>query len=375
MKKLLFCMLLCTGLGACSGKKTTTDSMEIQNTDSIAAIETITELPPLTEGEVFLKEQDPFGEAVELQGIHITDADTFIFKPREPFMVIRDSLLLMKNYSAPYYAFRYPELTYIQTIGKTGKGPDEFIVPLISPSVDSNNLAYLLEGSNGNVYSLSKNLKPVYLYNIYARQKKGWGVNDFTNIGPDKYLYVYDSKPGKGIFQVEMEGDSARINEIFNLTLNKNRKSPFAYTGSMTVNTQRNRLVYAYKYFKVIKFMDMEGKKVRTLNFLQKSFDDGTLKVANGLDANVTHYMQAIPTCDYVYITYSGRTPYTVGAEHNKQNYYMYVEKYDWNGNPIKKYKLNDFSVFTTIDEKTDQLVLVAYYHDDPFVVYQLDHD
>lgn len=48
-------------------------------------VETITELPPLAEGEVFLKEQDPFGEAVELKGTHITNVDTFIFKPREPF--------------------------------------------------------------------------------------------------------------------------------------------------------------------------------------------------------------------------------------------------------------------------------------------------
>ena len=52
MKKTLLCILLCTGLGACGGK-TTTDSTEIQNTDSIAAVETITELPPLAEGEVF----------------------------------------------------------------------------------------------------------------------------------------------------------------------------------------------------------------------------------------------------------------------------------------------------------------------------------
>ena len=374
MKKTLFCILLCTGLGACGGK-TTTDSTEIQNTDSIAAVETITELPPLAEGEVFLKEQDPFGEAVELKGTHITNVETFIFKPREPFMIMRDSVLLMRNYNAPYYAFRYPELTYIQTIGKTGDGPDEFIVPRLSPSTDSQNLAYLLEGSNGNVYGLGHDLKPVYLYNIYAGKNKGWGVDDFTNIGPDKYLYVYDSKPGKGIFQVEMEGDSAQINEIFNLTLNKNRKSPFTYTGSMAVNTQRNRMIYAYKYFKIIKFMDMEGKNVRTLNFQQKGFDDGTLKIPNGLDANVTHYMQAIPTRDYVYITYSGRTPYVVASENNKQNYYMYIEIYDWNGNPIKKYKLNDFSVFTAINEKTDQLVLIAYYYDDPFVVYQLGHD
>jgi hypothetical protein len=51
----------------------------------------------------------------------------------------------------------------------------------------------------------------------------------------------------------------------------------------------------------------------------------------------------------------------------------MYVEKYDWNGNPVKKYKLNDFCVYTVLDEKTNRLVLSTYYYDDPLVVYQLD--
>lgn len=374
MKILLLSILLCAAMCACNGKNKTADSTEKQATDSIATVEKITELPPLAEGEVFLKEQDPFGEAIELHGTHISDVDTFIFRPGEPTLVIRDSLLLMKNHSKPYYAFRYPAFTYIQSIGKIGKGPDEFMVPQLSPSADKEHIAYLLDGANGNVYGLGHDLKQIYLHNIYAGQKKGWGVDDFTNIAPNKYMYVYDSKPGKAIYQVEMEGDSARINEIFNLTLNKNRKSPFAYIGSMAINTLRNRMVYAYKYFKVIKFMDMEGKTVRTLNFQQKSFDDGTLKMANGLDSNVTHYMKVLPTRDYVYITYSGRTPYTVGADHAKQNYYMHIEQYDWNGNPIKKYKLNDFAVFSTIDEKTNQLVLIAYYHDDPFVVYQLDN-
>lgn len=100
-------------------------------------------------------------------------------------------------------------------------------------------------------------------------------------------------------------------------------------------------------------------------------FDEKSLTIMNGLDANVTHYMQALPTRDYVYITYSGGTPYVVAAEIKKGNRYMYLEKYDWNGTPIKKYKLQDFCVYNVIDEKTNKLLMTTYYHEDPFVVYQ----
>ncbi|WP_304967871.1 hypothetical protein [uncultured Parabacteroides sp.] len=41
--------------------------------------------------------------------------------------------------------------------------------------------------------------------------------------------------------------------------------------------------------------------------------------------------------------------------------------------NPVKRYKLPDFSSFCAIDPKTNTPVMTAYYHDDPFVVYQLD--
>ena len=119
--------------------------------------------------------------------------------------------------------------------------------------------------------------------------------------------------------------------------------------------------------------MDMEAKTVRTLNFEQSEFDEKTLTVINGLDANVTHYMQVLPTRDYVYITHSGRTPYVVAAEAQKGNNYMYLEKYDWNGNPVKRYKLHDFCVYNVIDPKPGTLVMTTYYHDDPFVVYHLD--
>ena len=67
--------------------------------------------------------------------------------------------------------------------------------------------------------------------------------------------------------------------------------------------------------------MDLDSNAERTLNFQQSGFDEGTLHIADGLDANVTYYMQVLPTRDYVYITYSGRTPYVVAAENNKADF------------------------------------------------------
>lgn len=367
MKQSLIYALLCLGLVACGGKKTTeVESRETSVTDSIVE-EKIVELPPLEEGEVFLKDMNPFGEAVELQGTHIVEPDTFIFKPSSPNMVIKDNLMIMQSRNAPFYVFRYPEFTYIRTVGLRGNGPDEFMAPHVISSLNPAYLCYLFDCSKGTLYGLDENFETHFIQKIHTAKTQWDYVEHIYAAGENSFIYP----KGRKIYRTTLEGDSVRTEELKNMTLKRAKKMPAL--GCLGVNPVRNRIVYAYKYAKIVKFMDLNGNTERILNFQQSGFDEGTLHIADGLDSNVTYYMQVIPTRDYVYITYSGRTPYVVAAEVKKGNHYMYVEKYDWNGNPVKKYKLNDFSVYTALDEKTNKLVLSTYYYDDPLVVYQLD--
>ncbi len=139
--------------------------------------------------------------------------------------------------------------------------------------------------------------------------------------------------------------------------------------GSLGTNAERNRMVFAYKYAKIVKFMDLEAKLVRILNFKKSGFEEGTMHRVDGLDANMTHYMQVLPTRDYVFLTYSGQVPYDVGKD---EKYFMWVEQYDWNGNPVRRYKLKDFSINSVVSSNAERLILTAYYYDDPFIVYDL---
>ena len=50
---------------------------------------------------------------------------------------------------------------------------------------------------------------------------------------------------------------------------------------------------------------------------------------------------------------------------------YMVIEQYDWNGNPVKRYKLDQGGVFA-VDEKAGKLYVASFYDDDPFYVYDL---
>lgn len=72
-----------------------------------------------------------------------------------------------------------------------------------------------------------------------------------------------------------------------------------------------------------------------------------------------------------MYVLYSGRTPMQVMKELNKGDEYMYVEQYDWNGNPIRKFKLDNWGYFC-VDEINNKIYQVSTTEEHPFLVYDM---
>ncbi len=362
-------IILITLFVACTGKQKE-QKVQTAPLDTLKSVSLFSEIEP---GESFYKKQNPFGEIIELTGTNVTN-DTTIFKPLESEMLVKDKLLIMKNIRQPFRIFSLPDLIQVKTVGKWGGGPDEFYYSTLVSTPNDNLLCYLFEGTNHKLYSLDQNGNMKYIPHPFRTKenREQFGESrQVVNVAENDFLYVGNSSTGKSIYRITQQGDSAVTREIFNLGLNPNRRSPFSYIGDFAVNPAKNRMAYAYKYFKIIKFMDLEAKTVHIANFEREEFDENTLYKINGLDQNVTHYWGACAQDDYVYFLYSGRTPYDVVKEQSKKNYYIYVEQYDWNGKPVNKFKLDQWGYFT-VDEKNKKVYLASTNHDDPFFVYQL---
>lgn len=368
IKKTIYVFIIAL-FAACTGKqKQQTAETVLSDTVEIAS-----PFPELEAGESFYKKQNPFGKIIELTGTNVAN-DTAIFKPGECEMLVKDNFLIMKNIAQPFRIFSLPDLIQQKTVGKWGGGPDEFYYSTLVSTPDNELLCYLFETTNQKSYKLYFN--GVMEYNRYPFQtnegrKKYGSEMKVTNIAEGDFLYVADSSTGKSIYRITQQGDSAVTKEVLSLGLNPNRKSPFSYIGDFAVNPAKNRMAYAYKYFKIIKFMDLEANTIHVVNFEKEEFDDNTLYKINGLDQNITHYWGACGQDDYVYFLYSGRTPSDVVKEWSKQNYYIYVEQYDWNGNPVNSFRLDQWGYFT-VDEKNKKIYLASTNYDDPFFVYQL---
>jgi hypothetical protein len=65
------------------------------------------------------------------------------------------------------------------------------------------------------------------------------------------------------------------------------------------------------------------------------------------------------PNDEYFWMLYSGRTPVDVKRDNENKKKYIFVEKYDWNGNPVKRYKLDDWGYFC-VDEKENTIYLAS---------------
>ncbi len=353
----------------------------VRNTNIGAASEpeliddtTVFVLPPLESGEIFLKSRNPFGEAVELSGKQIT-GDTAIFNVSEMTMNVKDDYLVAKSRLRSGYFFMLFDrstLKLLKTFGRSGQGPDEFVFPELVPTYDPALLAYAFETTNQKLYSIDrKGQMQAFPFELSTGQTKRYSDKQLVNLDENTFIYVETTSLGKGIFKVEQTNDSTYCREIYNLALNPKRKSGFTYIGDFAVNCEKNRMVYAYKYFKIVKFMDLNAETVRIINFERDTFDETSPYKMDGLDANVTHYWGACAQPEYVYLLYSGRTPYEVTKENNKQNYYIFVEQYDWNGNPVRKFKLDQWGYFT-VDESRKELILASTNDDEPFFVYRL---
>ena len=331
------------------------------------------ELPLLEAGVVEYKDDEAFGEVVELEGRQFVP-DSFIFRPRNAKVVVKGKYLVMRvdvfsQDLHPFIIFDYPAMTYVTEVGKYGNGPDEFIFGDIIPTTDPNCLGYLMEITRDKLYKLTRKGEIVpYPYSFKSSTSKENFKEYIHNIGKDDFIYTDKSKSGRSIFRSYPEGDSIVCKELYDLNVDKKIKAPFLYAGDLAINSRKDRMVYAYKQYKKLKFMTIDASIVKELNYKTSKLDEQTLHTALGLDNSITHYCGITGGENFVYCVHSGRIPSDMDADWG----YIYIEQYDWNGNPIKKYKLKDFFGRIYVDEERKTILGINPNHDDPFIEFKL---
>jgi len=371
MQKLNLIILSILLLCACNSGSTANKETPAQHpliTDSVKTAETVkeTNLPPLKNEEVNLTEND-FGEIIELKG---TTHPVKNFFDVCIGLKAKDTLLIITKYGKGcIMAFSLPSFKLVKSIANEGKGPDEYFEPSLVNVEKDSSLCYIYNRGAGELNILDKNLK-VNPNHIKLKTTSPFSSKQIYGLSPIHFLYVEAIDKGKAVFEHIITGDSSSTKQIYNLAFSDKHKNWAAYIGDFGANGSKKRFVYAYKYFKRLLFHDLENNTTKVVNFKAAPAIPGNAKDMLA-PTNVTHYWGMSAQKDYVYVLYSGRTPIQVTKENNKTSGYIYVEQFDWNGNPIRKFKLDHWGYFC-VNDAENTIILASTTEMDPFFTYEI---
>lgn len=328
-------------------------------------------LPPLEEGEYTFTD-DVFGDIIELKGTSCPVDQIFRVSSLE--MIIKDSIMIVsnKNGDNAFMAYSLPDFKFIKSFGLIGRGPDEFQIPHLVKSEDENVLCYVYSSVYDKIYSLDKDfvLKKMNI-KLPSGENQYIGNKQIQSFSETEFLYVESIKGGKAIFDMKIQSDTVSRKLIKKLSFSSACRNWAACIGDFGASKKHGRVVYAYKKYKRLLFMDLKDGKTRVVKFkTNKKTKKGNVRKMLSAD-NVTHYWGISAHDDYVYVLYSGRTPIQVGKENEKTSGYIFVEQYDWNGNPIRKFKLDHWGYFC-VNEAEDMIYLASYIEEQPFLKFEI---
>jgi hypothetical protein len=357
-------------LFSCSQPDKKKTELQAEQYAELADSSKVETLPALLESVLSLSERD-FNEVIELHGTsHPVDK---IFKVSGCEMIALDTILIVKNKNdnKMFMAFSLPDFKFIKSFGRNGRGPGEFQFPRLVKDESGEFLCFIFEQANDKLYSLNSDYEISELPVVLQKGEKRFSDKQLCGFSANDFVYVESVKMGKAIFRIISENDSANTTLLKNLAFSEKHKNWAAYIGDFGASRKNKRLVYAYKYFKRIIFFDLENKTSKVISFDVPSKTGRGSAASMMSPSNITHYWGMSVNDKYVYVLYSGRSPIDVTKELKKSSGYIYVEKFDWNGNPISKYKLDNWGYFC-VNAKGNTIYLASTTDESPFISYKL---
>ncbi len=280
------------------------------------------------------------------------------------------NLLYMRNgewgdEDEPYFvAYSLKERKVISKFGHRGNGPNEFLYPSLILSNNSESPGSIFDRSTGKIFTLDKNYNQTYT-GKYKKEEVLYNSVHFYYFS-DNLLFTLKnhSKNGWYIYR-ETEQDSELL---YDLSLLPDVSFFYAYDGELGFNLKKNRMIYAYKFFREIHLLDLDGNLIRKIVGKDKNRNRSN-DVDEWLDNPDTpvYYAGSAGTENYFYVGYREESV-LFGPVKN----YTLLEQYDWDGNLIRRIKLNKPYGSFCVDEEDKNLYLLTSNEDDPLYVFDL---
>lgn len=303
-----------------------------------------------------IKKDESFLDTIELIGSHpdikgLTFVDDFIVKNNKVIVKnVRDDSIFM--------IYELPDFHLFASFGDKGRGPKE----LLMPNFVRNN------GNMDIIYDFGKN--QFFKIDFEKGQfQPYWRSKRLSENPQEMILYndtclVIDDVNRIECRIVKYVQDSSIV--IYDFPDLQHIKDPQGYRGFMEINPITGEIVYVNQYLRRFDIISLSGQ-VKSLNIYENT--EGPIIKGSKLDYlnSITYYFGVMASPKSIYLYYVGKTGNEIA-----QNYKIptYIEEYDWEGNPIRKYRLDRF--FKSLRYTEGYFVGVDPNLESPFVLYKI---
>jgi hypothetical protein len=370
LRSLCFLLILMVVLYSCgnSKKNSPNPSEDIYSKSGADNQKTNLILDALKEGENHITDS-VFGKTINLIGKRLNLKDKI--DPNQ--MLIKDNYLIIDNWGKDsiFKIFKLPDLKCISSFGIQYFGPEGFVSPKLVESFEDSILFYIYENTDDKVYKVSKNNLSAVYYLTLPKQSFSLSDKQIAFYDNNSAYYVASTESDKNIYYFNK--DSLPQGKVIkDLTLPGIKTSWTTVIGDFGMNKRFGRMVFAYKYYKRLKIIDFQTMRERNIIFNSPKLADGLDDIATLEPTNITHFWGMSPRDKYFWMLYSGRKPTDVIRDNSLNKKYIFVEQYDWNGNPIKRYKLDNWGYFS-VDENNSKIYLVSTDKPHSLIMYNLN--
>lgn len=270
--------------------------------------------------------------------------------------LVQDSFLIIDNSrdDSVFMVFDLNTFDCIKSWGIRGRGPGEYeaFTHLIDISPEKFQIAdfsrYRIETYSIPEFELKSEQKIIIDSEIREIPQ--------TIATTDGFQYFYDcfyDHHELAIAKWKNEEKSIKINRFDQY--NKLYESAIIYSGSFALNKSENKLVYAHRFMRRFSIMNFEGELIKTVE-ITPSASPATIGKNIDIKKSELCYFDVKATSNSFFLLYVGHLAQVL--EENKFLLPCYIEEYDWDGNPIKRYELDRYiSNFEIIYDKQKQSI------------------
>ena len=298
-------------------------------------------------------------------------------------LMVKDSLVVICNSrdDSIFMAFDLKgkdTLNCVKTWGRKGKGPGEY--GLFTHLIDlPQNEFYVADYSRNNLrkYSLPEFKLRREKKIVTNRDEPQFREIPQKIVSPDGSIFFYDKFMMHELYITRWKNGQTP-EEIFGFPSFKkqySKETSTTYFGCLAVNSKMNRIVYAFHHFRRFYIMDFDGNIIKKVQ-ITPGAPSPVFKDDRNLDAGSSTlcFMNARATDRSIFLYYVGHTY----NEIKKKDWQVstYIEEYDWEGNPINRYKLDRFiSNFDIVSGKKGSRFFLGIdqAHEDPVLVLKKD--